>query len=123
MITILWRALHYSTYTSLISILICLTGLDLSHNCCSALPDDLSNLTLLVDFNVSSNLFQLVLPVLMQMTFLKKIDLSSNKINHANKDELYSMANLETIDLRNNPLNDDIKEQLATSLIGEVTLS
>ena len=90
--------------------LICLTGLDLSHNRLSTLPDDLSNLTLLVDFNLSSNLFQLVPPVLMQMTSLKRIDLSSNKINHVNKDELCLIANLETMDLRNNPLNDDVKE-------------
>ena len=59
----------------------------------------------------------------MQMTSLKRIDLSSNKINHVNKDELCSMANLETVDLRNNPLNDDVKEQLATSLVGKITIS
>ena len=100
-----------------------LTGLDLSHNRLSALPDDLSNLTLLVDFNLSSNLFQLVPSVLMQMASLKHIDLSSNNINHASKDELCSMFNLETMDLRNNPLNDDIKEQLVTSLVDKVTIS
>ena len=95
----------------------------MSHNRLSTLPDDLSNLTLLVDFNLSSNIFQLVPTVLMQMTSLKRIDLSSNKINHVNKDELCLMANLETVDLRNNPLNDDVKEQLATSLVGKITIS
>ena len=59
----------------------------------------------------------------MQMASLKNIDLSSNNINHASKDELCSIANLETMDLRNNPLNDDIKEQLVTSLINKITIS
>ena len=59
----------------------------------------------------------------MQMASLKKIDLSNNNINHANKDELCSMANLETLDLRNNPLNDDTKEQLVTSLADKITIS
>ena len=59
----------------------------------------------------------------MQMASLKHIDLSSNNINHASKDELCSMVNLETMDLRNNPLNDDIKEQLVTSLVDKVTIS
>lgn len=95
----------------------------MSHNRLSVLPDDLSNLTLVVDLNLSANLFQLVPTVLMQMASLKKIDLSSNKINHASKDELSSMANLETMDLRNNPLNDDIKEQLITSLADKLTIS
>ena len=56
-----------------------MAGLDLSHSHLSVLPDDLSNLTLLVEFNLSSNLFQLVPSVLMQMASLKKIDISRHK--------------------------------------------
>jgi Leucine-rich repeat (LRR) protein len=56
------------------------------------------------------------------MASLKNVDLSGNNINHASKDELCSMANLETINLRNNPLNDEIKEQLVTSLVDKVTI-
>ena len=95
----------------------------MSHNRLSALPDDLSNLTLLVEFNLSSNLFQLVPSVLLQMASLKKVDLSDNKISDTNKDELCSIPNLETMDLRNNPLNEDIKDQLVTSLVGKITIS
>ena len=105
-----------------IALLFC-AGLDLSHNHLAALPDDLSNLTLLVEFNLSSNLFQLVPSVLLQMASLKKVDLSDNKISDTNKDELCSIPNLETMDLRNNPLNEDIKDQLVTSLVGKITIS
>lgn len=100
-------------------------GLDLSHNRLSVLPDDLSNLKLLVEFNLSSNLFQLVPSVLLQMVSLRNVDLSSNKIKHASVSELCSAMSdkLETIDLKNNPLNDDVKEQLAIQTSTEVTIT
>ena len=57
------------------------------------------------------------------MASLKKIDIiSSNKINHADKDELCSMSSLEVMDLINNHLNDDLQEQLLTGLVAKITI-
>ena len=99
--------------------------MDLSHNRLSVLPDDLSNLKLLVEFNLSSNLFQSVPSVLLQMVSLRSVDLSSNRINHASMSELCSAVSdkLETIDLKNNPLDDDVKEQLAIEANTQITVT
>ena len=97
--------------------------MDLSHNRLTTLPDELSNLTLLLEFNSSHNLFEVLPYVLLNLPSLRKMDLSHNKIGHVNKDDLRSMVNLELLDLQNNPLDEDSKELLATGSLGKITFS
>lgn len=98
-------------------------GLDLSHNRLSTLPSDLLNLRLLEDINLSSNLFESLPPVILEMVSLKKVDASHNRIVRVSKEELSSMVNLELLDLTNNPLDEGIKDQLATGPVAKVTIS
>ena len=99
------------------------SGLDVSHNRLSVLPDDLSNLKQLVVFNLSSNLFESLPTVLSTMVSLKSVNLSGNKVSRVSSEELCSVSNLETLDLRNNPFDDDTKVQLSTVSVGNLTIS
>ena len=95
----------------------------MSHNRLSVLPDELSNLKQLIEFNLSSNLFESLPSVLSAMVSLKSVNLSGNKVSRVSREELCSLSNLETLDLRNNPFDDDMKVQLSTVSIGNLTVS
>lgn len=116
-ILIIVMSLHIKTFCSFVA------ELDLSDNHLSTLPDELSNLTLLVEFNLSQNLFELLPSVLLNLPSLRKIDISHNNIEHVNIDDLCSIVNLESLDLQNNPLDDGTKEQFTSSPLGKITIS
>ena len=87
-------------------------ALTLSHNQLSSLPEDLSALLHLQQFNLSSNLFETFPPVLRLMPALTTVDLSHNRLADVHAEDFSGVQSLEMVDLRGNPLTQAVKTLL-----------
>jgi len=91
-----------------------LTALNLSHNNYTELPDNLAQITGLIDLDLSHNKFEAVPDPVYQLEKLKKLNVSDNNIKDAEAQGIKSLSCIQEVNFKNNPLSFETYSALLT---------